>query len=203
MNTYVLNPPPFTQTAKFFKKQHALQQMYRAIQIYRTIKRGPNTGGWSNHPLVIAWENHVPALAAYIAAFAKRCGVKEIEKEYKKIAGKKIVYPPWTKDSVFISKFRGQLKGNMPVSYGHLWPRQPMLPNGPEFPAGRPLRVRIIVRNPPEPPKPAPLPIPEAKITVLPKSDPDDVEVSGTEDASIGLADLMDSIQRLRELTQE
>lgn len=202
MNTYIFHPPPFEKTAKVLKKVHAVQQMYRAIQLYRTIQKPKGGGGFRELPVTIAWEQYQQALAAYIAAFAKVLGEKAIHKEYKKLAGTKVNYPAFATDKRYHNLCRFCLRDGWPISYGHLWPQRMYtefkgMKTTDYFPKTRPFSIKIKVTVKPQPPK-API-ITEPVIEVAPAEAPEDLYVSGTEDAQVGIGSLLDSIQSLRD----
>lgn len=192
MNTYVFYPPPFEKTAKVFNRKHAVQQMYRAIQIYRQINNPASV--WRNIPAVIQWEQWPNALAKYIAAFAKVLGIKPIQQEYTKKAGKRVQYPPWCKNPQFLNWYRGNLKEAFPFTYGKLWEgikpvEEPCHPI-----RSRPIKIKakpklVIFEDKPK----------KNTITIKGTDNPPEIELGGTKNA-IDTSDLLESIKSVKEL---
>lgn len=188
MNTYVFYPPPFTKTAKVLIRKHRVQQMYRAIQVYKQL--GKPTAAWRNHPVMLQWEDYPQALAKYIHDFAKSLGFKAIQAEYKKKAGKgKILYPHWVHNPRYLDWYKGNLKEAFPFTYGKLWEGcEPV-----EVPChpvkSRPLSFKIKQK-------------PSKKIVIKGSANPERLEIGGTENA-IDTGALLESIKEVKQLMAE
>lgn len=119
--------PSFTESARVLDRQRLGKQRVECMQIVTALTEG---GDWANHPAVLMWQGHVPALCEYGAAI---CG-EWVSRGYKDtcrlffapLRSVDPVMPWWFGRPEFHASHRGRLLMKDPAWYGQFnWTEGP------------------------------------------------------------------------------